>query len=299
MFLYKYAKANRIADLHARKIRFTQLRFLNDYWEGKALVLAVLDREKQTRDFEEMRVGTPAERAAKLGTYFQALGESPADAEERVKLFDWCLAHDPSAVEKFLDDSLEAMWVAATEAQEAHLKPLMVDSIRASVGVLSLTQNPSDNLMWSHYGDEGRGIVFEFDSADPFFTFGLDTGNPLYGLRPVDYMKGRPEIPHMEDEQQTWKRLLFTKPEVWQYEQEWRLPRFLTDGSASASDPDVVLFDLPPTTVTGVILGPRMTQGKQAEIIDSLRIDSDLSHIRILRAKLSETTYDLEIGQVA
>lgn len=36
-------------------------------------------------------------------------------------------------------------------------------------GVLSLTRNPVNNLMWSHYGDEHRGVAFGFDVDEAGF----------------------------------------------------------------------------------------------------------------------------------
>jgi hypothetical protein len=199
------------------------------------------------------------------------------------------------AVERFLDDDFERMWAAGLQKVEAPAIPGMIESILGSVGVLSLTENPSDNVMWGHYGDKGRGVVFEFNTADQFFAFGQNSGNALYGLRKVVYSITRPEVPHMGDTDATWRKLLFTKPDRWRYESEWRLPRFLVDGDPSASDPEVVLFDLPSTAVAGIILGPKMDKGDCDAIIRDIADDPALRHVRISRAFLSHATYDLEI----
>jgi hypothetical protein len=73
--LYKYVTAARVADIYSRKIRFTQLRCLNDFWEGKALVHAVIDRDAMRSALGKVRQGTLEERVVSLGEFCRARGE--------------------------------------------------------------------------------------------------------------------------------------------------------------------------------------------------------------------------------
>ncbi|MBT2912543.1 DUF2971 domain-containing protein [Vibrio anguillarum] len=50
------------------------------------------------------------------------------------------------------------------------------------IGILCLSRNPNSLLMWSHYADEYKGVVVEFDEAHEFFT----------GLFPVSYEVSAP-----------------------------------------------------------------------------------------------------------
>lgn len=50
--------------------------------------------------------------------------------------------------------------------------------------ILSLTEDPRNELMWAHYAAAGRGLVLEFDTQDPFFLLDewqkLSSQGPLY-----------------------------------------------------------------------------------------------------------------------
>lgn len=52
--------------------------------------------------------------------------------------------------------------------------------LRQWVVILSLTQTPTDSLMWAHYGEDHKGFVIGYDTSDPFL------GSPCYNLIPVD-----------------------------------------------------------------------------------------------------------------
>ena len=52
--------------------------------------------------------------------------------------------------------------------------------LREWVVILSLTETPTDALMWTHYGDEHRGFVVGYDMSDPFLS------SPEYNLITVD-----------------------------------------------------------------------------------------------------------------
>lgn len=52
--------------------------------------------------------------------------------------------------------------------------------LREWVVILSLTQTPTDSLMWAHYGEDHQGFVIGYDTSDPFLS------SPRYNLIPVD-----------------------------------------------------------------------------------------------------------------
>ncbi|MGB0085712.1 MAG: DUF2971 domain-containing protein [Rhodomicrobiaceae bacterium] len=47
--------------------------------------------------------------------------------------------------------------------------------LKEAIGVLSMTLNPLNPLMWSHYAEEHRGIVIGYDITDPIFGPQRDT----------------------------------------------------------------------------------------------------------------------------
>ena len=48
-----------------------------------------------------------------------------------------------------------------------------LDSFMDLHGIISLSESPDNLLMWSHYGDDHKGMVVEFDidESDPFALF--------------------------------------------------------------------------------------------------------------------------------
>jgi hypothetical protein len=59
------------------------------------------------------------------------------------------------------------------------------DEFDNNFGVLSLTRNPSNLLMWAHYADQHKGVVVGIDVSNPiFFENGViinpEQGNVIY-----------------------------------------------------------------------------------------------------------------------
>ncbi|GAA0426124.1 DUF2971 domain-containing protein [Cocleimonas flava] len=110
------------------------------------------------------------------------------------------------------------------------------------VGIFSLSEDPLNMLMWSHYGEDHKGLAYGFDANE-----GSDLSNEEY-FQPVKYsdqalkvdlskglknaldyyideygqtkLKNRIEI---NDSQ--IQSVLFTKTNDWRYEKEWRYMR--------------------------------------------------------------------------
>ncbi|MCC6071475.1 DUF2971 domain-containing protein [Massilia sp. GCM10020059] len=94
------------------------------------------------------------------------------------------------------------------------------------VGILSLTENWDDMLMWSHYGAQHKGICIGFHTNSGVFR----------GAMPVTYTEEYPLIKRPQDEiPVVFVKSLFTKAKCWEYEREWRiLKRFMLPGEAAA-----------------------------------------------------------------
>ncbi len=117
-----------------------------------------------------------------------------------------------------------------------------VQKMLNNVGVFSLSEDPLNMLMWSHYGANHEGLVLGFEAED-----GSDLANDEY-FQPVQYSEealnvdlskglmngvtfsldetGAPTIKsfvQIEDPQ--IQKVLFTKTVNWSYEKEWRYLR--------------------------------------------------------------------------
>ncbi len=109
--------------------------------------------------------------------------------------------------------------------------------LKSMKGVLCLSKNPKNILMWSHYADSHKGLVYEFEfevDTDPKKN-GLNQNNLFWqktdDFQPfpykIDYPYDREYEPLSytltDDEiRQQFARLLTTKAPDWMYEQEYR-----------------------------------------------------------------------------
>ena len=114
-------------------------------------------------------------------------------------------------------------------------------------GILCLTASPTNILMWSHYADSHKGCCLEFSTGTRIFEHAQDIKYfPEYpNLRYIDYY-GDSSV-HAELK---W----FTKSELWQYEDEWRV--------INPNGPGLCKFD--EKSLTGIVFGYWMTAENKA-----------------------------------
>ncbi|HMG04852.1 MAG TPA: DUF2971 domain-containing protein [Chthoniobacterales bacterium] len=166
-------------------------------------------------------------------------------------------------------------------------------------GVLCLTSNPDSAVMWSHYADQHRGIVVEFDSSWPLFAAGK-------GLRPVDYVRERPRWDEAaaegsEAEKAQFDAVIFHKNKEWSYESESR-QLFLLHGlkrSPLDNGREGYFLSIRAEIIISVRLGMRCDPETVAKTRDALKTPS-LSHVALKKAmpndkEFSMTTVDLKV----
>jgi len=139
------------------------------------------------------------------------------------------------------------------------------------VGIFSLTENPANTLMWSHYGDSHRGIAIGFDAvdgsdladaekcrnviySDELSEFSFERG---FRASTTFYANDKPKSSISFNDEQV-QRAFFSKTNDWAYEKEWRYIR-KTAGS----------YDLP-APISEVIFGakcPAETRDRYRDIV--------------------------------
>jgi hypothetical protein len=153
-----------------------------------------------------------------------------------------------------------------------------ITTIRAKVGILSLTERYDSFPMWAHYADQAKGFVVRLENLKDVFP-GDSTGS-LNVPKPVSYTE---VFSGMTFDPATQDQLFFSKLGDWSYEREWRvvMPLFQCRHVASA---DLYLHDIPCKHVTMVICGWRVSPDDMASLRD------DLAGIRspavVIRARL-------------
>jgi hypothetical protein len=128
-----------------------------------------------------------------------------------------------------------------------------IESIRAKVGILSLSERYDSLPMWAHYADQAKGFVVIFEDPERSFK-GDDTGS-LNGPKHVVYTE---RFIGMTDPS-TQDRLFFSKLSDWSYEREWRVVTAVSArrGSTSPDRPDL-----------------RLTCGRGRPFVASLRLSA-------------------------
>ena len=169
----------------------------------------------------------------------------------------------------------------------------IVRRLQSRVGVLCLSETAGDLLMWAHYADQHRGLVYEFDTAHPAFHPPRDAGIFLTGLQPVVYRATRPR--GALNKMMNAQRLLVTKGRPWGYEREWRLLRALDscDRAVDAPAGRIALFAMPAAAITAVLLGARASPATVDQVRSLLASDPRYAHVRLWPLRLDPTRFGL------
>ena len=168
----------------------------------------------------------------------------------------------------YFNDPFDCAASAGDTAQGLNVRPVgstnadRLFCIRNAMGVLSLTRNPLNPLMWAHYGLNHTGGVIAIDTE----AAGLEctetniitasTGNIIYTtVRPSvdgDLLPYHDDISAQHDRLML-ERLFLYKSLHWSYEEEIRVARPV-DYTPQVRFQD---FDIPASAITEVFLGAK------------------------------------------
>lgn len=160
---------------------------------------------------------------------------------------------------------------------------------KAKIGVLCMSQCPKNILMWSHYADAHKGIVYGFDenlfkSSNAKFI----SKNPLS----MDYCSEYEPLSYAkvgDDSREQIKKLLRLKAQDWDYEKE---VRFIV------VDKGGVAINFNPKCLKYIIFGEK-TQKKEIEKVKSLcKENGKLNHIIFKQAEFIEGRFELQIKPI-
>lgn len=165
--------------------------------------------------------------------------------------------------------------------------------------VLCLSELHDNVVMWSHYADEHRGVVFKLRCIE-------EIDNALLGARKVAYTNDFPNFPsddeyakHLTGEARfdfpsMCMNLAFTKHTDWAYEREWRVVSFMS----MEEDPGegYAIYREDPRVFEAVYLGCRMEDKEVTSIVE--RIRGHLPDTKILRGKKSTTAFALSFDEI-
>src|SRR5262249_25061727 len=148
----------------------------------------------------------------------------------------------PEAARRLIDDVL-SKGAAQAEADLPKNTKRIYDSLDRNFGVLSLSETPTNTLLWGYYGDGGRGFLIAFDPPHKWFWAQQEPRDDFRHLRRVVYVSQRaPRYLTQTDGTDA----LYTKQLEWEHEKEWRIIRNFNQAAvklgADAYGKDVLLF---------------------------------------------------------
>ena len=287
MPLFKYMSVE-AAALFARtqRVRFTQPFELNDPFEFRPM----LDFEGTADDFRDIIDAKINERFGTvdgvLAMIEEQMSTDPTFPKFPIQIFRTVLEGNPAMRQQLMEEMKRHKAELIESIRIAGLLEGQWEKFRQAageaVGIFSLTEDPANTLMWSHYGSQHRGVAVEFDEAHPWFHQRVTTNDDLRHLVQVCYVENTPP--------RRWTQvngvdMLYTKNAAWAYEREWRIIRPLKDGTQAR--PGIFCFDVPHDVVRSIIFGCRATPELERDIRALVAANPRFSHMRFKRAKLA------------
>ena len=158
-------------------------------------------------------------------------------------------------------------------------------------GIFSLTEDPHNIVMWSHYADSHKGICVGFDMQefDKCCNTIFTQSGLIIDLHKIEYKDKFPvfERDKMSVEDHGVKPLI-TKSEYWNYEKEWRLISINNKSKFPLRIRDGIICE--------IILGCRISDKHKEEIIEVLRRKK--SKITLFQASRKDSAFYLEFNRI-
>jgi len=150
-----------------------------------------------------------------------------------------------------------------------------------NVGIVSLSKNYNNILMWSHYADNHKGLVFEFSEIQKYNKISKMIGTSITYKNSYDLLSYTPAS--KEDQINELEKLFLTKHNHWIYEEEFRLIDFSFQGEK----------EFPKEILTSIIFG---LNTKQSDIDHMIQLckDNGFEHVKFKKAQKAPGKFALE-----
>ena len=171
------------------------------------------------------------------------------DVTEECRDADYVLYEQEVAPEKRFPRGLFKAFIASSGGPLSDELQWGISKMCAETfGVLCCTELECDLVMWSHYAQQHKGFVMEFDRTHSFFA---------ERLHRVVYSPDRPAYRHRDPDH----RIFLTKARAWEHEREWRALEHLEkcEPLTNASPFTIYRRAYPKEAVRRIICGCRMS----------------------------------------
>lgn len=273
VILYKYLNAYRIDVLKSNSIRFTPPNEFNDPFEFKFKINEITNFEDTLNHALNQLNDTVLTETEKYGLQ-----------DKKDEIFDATIAHLHEFEDSFNDLFGDFFGSKAAATFYSELVDLS--------GVLSLSEDEKNILMWSHYADSHKGYCIGFNSQHDFFNAKRSEHDEFNHLREVYYTTDFPDK-HINSLESI--DVFLTKAIDWRYEKEWRIIKLLSDADKTLdlNNTKVHLFNIPSDAVCEIIIGCNANDDFTKEICNLVNQRTDLSHVKLKKAEISKNQYKI------
>lgn len=173
-------------------------------------------------------------------------------------------------------------------SEEIRIRHHLIERQLNDFGILSLTKVPDCFDMWSRYANGHKGFLIELKSDFFKHPCMASKDGKEYEVRKVEYVdEYAVNIDELVDEhglipfEDFNKQMFFTKTSRWNYEEEYRMVRRLSDNTnwhrlknRAHRDRNVYLFDFSLDCIVSVTFGACMSLENKEIIIDACKCSS-------------------------
>lgn len=175
-------------------------------------------------------------------------------------------------------------WIELLQIRFSSILNILFDN-----GVLSLSANHKNLLMWAHYTNNHYGMVLDLDSTSDFLK---NADKVIYSNERLYF----DEIVKLKEfKASLLYRNIFHKSIHWSYEEEWRVFEPWIKKTPSIKTSIVGFIELPIDIIKNIYLGSRVRNSFKES---AKEFCNQNNHIGLYQTKLHPTRYDLNFIKV-
>jgi len=286
--LYKYVRRDGVRLLEEKRLRVPSPVGFNDPFEVLPKVESLLPEDRVAALISDWLDDAGLEEIYAA----TARGRGVTTDALRVEL-------PPDALRRRIAD---AGLGGVAEEMAPHLSKVVHAAAAARIGMLCFTETADSLLMWGHYADGHRGLVYGFDPRHPFFDQRIGGEDGVPSLQRVEYSRRRPRVTASDTRapgdvlaEFLANRFFFTKSHDWSYECEWRLVLPLDPARSEDGEQYVPLAE---GLLTTVILGSRVQAEDRDRVLDLVGGDEFFRGVEVLQGSISDEEFRIDLEPV-
>ncbi len=286
---WKYTDINRIDSVINGLFRFTQPGALNDPFDARPEIDAVINNDTLNKYFRNLS----------RKQFEEIFTESIS--QPQLKSMQITQSTKDLVYSMITDGKLDLL--EGSDFSAALFLKSFEDAMDRRLGIFCLSETNDNILMWSHYGAQHKGIAIGLDASHPFFNSSGKSRE--FKIGKIKYTPKRPK--NLNDFGEQYK-IFYQKSPDWRYEREWRVISSLDKAKKvinSDTEYPTYLFAVPLEAIHSVIFGMKASkheifQARKAIIMESTipRFQVNAKDISFFQAVKHPTLFRVNIEEL-